>query len=213
MPLLGTQVLLSRPELGAQVTYHANYLPRAAADALFAWLCEHTPWQAEAPVVFGVAHPVRRRSFAYGAAGARYRYSGLERAAAAWPAPLEPIVARLRQELSAPFDFGLCNLYPDGEAQLGRHADDERDIARDSPIAGLSLGATRDFALYERAGQKLGTQALEHGSLLVMWGSTQRHYKHALPRRRRVRDARVNITFRVLAERARASPGWRAGGG
>jgi alkylated DNA repair dioxygenase AlkB len=207
MDLPGAQLLFSCPEGSARVTYHAGYLLRDTADALLAWLCAHTPWQVEAPVMFGVARPVRRRSFAYGEPGARYRYSGLDRDAAPWPAPLVPVVERLRAELAVRFDFGLCNLYPDGEAQLGRHADDERDIAPGSPIAGLSLGATRDFVLYARRGPRVAARALEHGSLLVMWGSTQRHFEHAVPRRLRVTEPRVSITFRVLADRARSGAG------
>jgi alkylated DNA repair dioxygenase AlkB len=185
------------------VTYHPNFLTPRDTDALFAWMQRRAPWQAEAPVVFGVPRPVRRESCAFGLAGASYRYSGLDRVALAWPPLLEPVVARLATELGLRFDFGLCNRYPDGDAALGRHSDDERDIRPDSTIAALSLGATRDFALYERDGARVALQPLVRGSLLVMWGATQRYYQHAIPRRRRVRAQRISITFRQMAARAR----------
>jgi alkylated DNA repair dioxygenase AlkB len=194
--------LLNDPETGARVTYHPGYLAPATADELFRWLSENTPWQREAPVVFGKSHEVKRRTFAYGAPGARYRYSGVERNAVAWPPILLPIAERLERELGAPFNFGLCNQYPDGEASIGKHSDAEADLVRDHPIAGLSLGATRDFMLYDRSNERVGQVALEHGSLVVMWGATQRWFKHAVPKRRRVTEPRINITFRVMKARA-----------
>ncbi len=197
------ELVIDCPERDARVTYQPGYLERPAADALLAWMLRHTPWQREAPFVFGRVHAVRRQSFAYGEAGARYRYSGVERSAEAWPAALGPLVRRLCEELRAPFNFGLCNLYPDGDAQLGRHADAEAEILRDSPIAALSLGAARDFLLYDGDGRRVAARSLAHGSLLVMWGASQRCFKHAIPRRRRVCAPRVSITFRALRERAR----------
>jgi alkylated DNA repair dioxygenase AlkB len=107
-------------------------------------------------------------------------------------------VERLWVDIGALFNFGLCNLYPDGDASIGRHADAESDIVRDSPIVGLSLGATRDFFLYRRKGERVGQVALEHGSIVVMEGSTQRHFEHAVPPRRRVANPRISVTFRVM---------------
>jgi alkylated DNA repair dioxygenase AlkB len=200
------QWVFEHRERRTRVTYHPDFLAPCDADALFEWMQRHAPWQAEAPVVFGAPRPVRRESCAFGLAGTTYRYSGLDRVALAWPALVEPIVARLTSEFGLRFDFGLCNRYPDGDAALGRHADDERDIAPNSAIAGLSLGATRDFALYERGGARVALQPLAHGSLLVMWGATQRFYQHAIPRRRRVRTPRISITFRSMAARVRPEP-------
>ena len=39
---------------------------------------------------------------------------------------------------------------------------------------------------------------LADGDLLVMDPPTQRHWQHALPRRRRVRCERLNLTFRLV---------------
>jgi alkylated DNA repair dioxygenase AlkB len=196
--MLKPQLILEDGSRGARITYHPNYLDQGAADALFNWMLDDTPWQREAPVVFGKAHEVSRRTFAYGTPGLVYRYSGVDRIAVAWPNLLVSIVDRLREDLGTQFNFGLCNLYPDGDASIGKHADAEVDIVRDSPIVGLSLGVTRDFFLYDRADKRLAQVALEHGSLVVMWGTTQRHFKHAVPIRKRVKEPRINITFRVM---------------
>lgn len=41
---------------------------------------------------------------------------------------------------------------------------------------------------------------LEHGSLLVMKGTTQTHWLHRLPPTRRTQSPRVNLTFRTIVE-------------
>jgi len=66
-------------------------------------------------------------------------------------------------------------------------------------IASVSLGATRRFVLKHR-GQPQEKLAIElpHGSLLVMAGATQRHYRHALPRTARPVGPRINLTFRRI---------------
>ena len=192
------RTVLDAPELGARVTYQPAYLEPAHADALLAWLLERAGWQTEAPVIFGKAREVRRRTCAFGDTGLVYRYSGIDRVAVPWPEVLELVLERLRRDVDPRLNFGLGNLYPDGDAAIGKHSDAESDIVRDSPIVGLSVGAERDFVLYDRANQRVAELTLEHGSIVVMWGSTQRNYKHAVPARRRCRAPRVNITFRCL---------------
>ena len=80
----------------------------------------------------------------------------------------------------------LANLYRDGSDSMGWHSDDEPELGAQPIIASLSLGAARRFVLKSRApgGGKLELQ-LEHGSLLVMRGDTQKNYKHSLPRTRK----------------------------
>ncbi len=187
--------------LGASLSTHEGFLERAEADALLAWMLERAPWQREAPVMFGVVREVRRRTCAFGEAGRSYRYSGIERRAETWPELLWPVVERVRSLCATRFDFALANLYPDGEAALGKHADDERDIVAGSAIAGLSLGAERDFVLYRKGprGERVASVALAHGSLVVMWGTTQQHFVHAVPARKRVVAPRVSLTFRALS--------------
>jgi alkylated DNA repair dioxygenase AlkB len=66
-------------------------------------------------------------------------------------------------------------------------------------IASLSLGATRRFVLKQRRdpGNRLALE-LPSGSLLLMRGDTQRHYRHALPRTARAIGPRINLTFRRI---------------
>ncbi len=197
--LFGTEtVVLDDPATNTKITYHPSYLPRHDAATLLAWLRVNAPWQREMPTVYGKTFELKRQTCAFGDADLAYHYSGVSRVAVPWPEILKPLADRLADTFQAPFNFGLCNLYPDGEASIGKHADDEREIVKDSPIVGLSLGAERDFVLYDAAEKRVAKVALEHGSIVVMHGATQRHYKHAVPKRLQVKSPRVSVTFRVL---------------
>src|SRR5690606_23089936 len=95
--------------------------------------------------------------------------------------------------------------YRDGRDAMGWHSDDEPELGPEPLIASLSLGAVRRFVLRRRddPARKLALE-LGPGSLLLMGGSTQRYWKHALPRTARPVGARINLTFRQIA--ARPSP-------
>jgi alkylated DNA repair dioxygenase AlkB len=81
---------------------------------------------------------------------------------------------------------------------MGWHADDEPELGAQPVIASLSLGATRQFHLRGRNAPTRLRLSLGHGSLLLMRGSTQQHYQHALPRTARPCGVRLNLTFRRI---------------
>jgi alkylated DNA repair dioxygenase AlkB len=193
------RLVLEDSERGCWVSLEEDFLDRDERERWFERLSRGLPFVAEAPVIFGKAIPVRRRSCAIGAAEVRYRYAGVAREASPWPEGFDALLARVELAAGARFNFALCNEYADGEVGLGWHADDEHDLVRDAPIASLSLGATRDFALrLGRAGRAVATVALASGSLLIMGGATQRHYQHRVPPRARCEHKRLNLTFRVM---------------
>ena len=85
---------------------------------------------------------------------------------------------------------------------MGWHADDEPEIDQQQPIASLSLGASRDFQLKERSERKRKVSlSLGDGDLLVMHPGCQQRWIHAVPVRRRLLNARINLTFRCFQGR------------
>ena len=110
-------------------------------------------------------------------------------------------------ELGEPFTTaGLC-LYRDGEDSVAWHGDTiGRSSTQDTMVAIVSLGATRVFALRPRgggnasepAGRRHRTLRLahRHGDLLVMGGSCQRSWEHAIPKTTRPIGPRISIQFR-----------------
>jgi alkylated DNA repair dioxygenase AlkB len=66
----------------------------------------------------------------------------------------------------------------------------------------VSLGAVRRFDFRHKSDARLPVLrfALQHGQLLVMEGSTQRHWQHAIAKSACIRSPRVNLTFRRMKE-------------
>jgi len=82
---------------------------------------------------------------------------------------------------------------------MGWHSDDEPELGSQPVIASVSLGGARRFLLKHRQHPALRSAFdLPHGSLLVMAGDTQRHYRHALPRTAKPVGPRINLTFRWI---------------
>lgn len=190
------------PLPGADLRYDAQAYPRAQADACLAALIEEIPWQSHRLRLFGRTVAAPRLSCWIGDPEAVYTYSGTRFE----PRPWTPAVAALRDDLAARlglrFDSVLANLYRDGRDSMGWHSDDEAELGPEPVIASLSFGAVRTFRLRVRATREAALSIdLAHGSLLVMAGRTQRLYQHALPRRVRVDQARVNLTFRRIEGR------------
>jgi alkylated DNA repair dioxygenase AlkB len=65
-------------------------------------------------------------------------------------------------------------------------------------IASVSLGAERLFRLKRKNGYVAFSERLPHGSLLIMAGNTQEHFKHEVPKEPGVSQPRINLTFRRI---------------
>ena len=121
------------------------------------------------------------------------------------PAP-HPAIARLRRrlndiyagELGEPFtSAGLC-LYRDGTDSVAWHGDTVgRSSTEDTMVAIVSLGARRTFAMRPRTGGRSLRLPQGHGDLLVMGGSCQRTWEHAVPKTARPTGPRISIQFRA----------------
>ena len=119
--------------------------------------------------------------------------------------PPHPELTRLRRrlndiyagELGEPFTtVGLC-CYRNGSDSVAWHGDTiGRSSSEDTMVAVVSLGATRTLALRRRGGGPSLRLPLAHGDLLVMGGSCQRTWEHAVPKTSAPAGPRVSIQFR-----------------
>ncbi|KAF2799366.1 DNA repair family protein [Melanomma pulvis-pyrius CBS 109.77] len=142
------------------------------------------------------------------------------------PRPLPACLHDLRRVVEATtgetFNFCLVNYYADGSDSIAYHSDDERFLGDNPAIASISLGARREFCFKHKpvppsdaaspspAAQtqtlvpsqqpKVLKLALGSGDMVLMRGSTQKNWLHAVPKRAGVANAvgqgRINITFR-----------------
>jgi len=179
---------------GAWIELRSGWLDDPAADTLFDELLDAVPWRAERRTMYDRVLDVPRL------------VSSCDLTAAA---PPHPAVTRLRRrlndiyagELGAPFTTaGFC-LYRDGADSVAWHGDTVIGIPRsssaeDTMVAIVSLGATRMFAMRPRGGGSSLRLPQCHGDLLVMGGSCQRTWEHAVPKTTAPVGPRMSIQFR-----------------
>lgn len=123
-----------------------------------------------------------------------YSYSGVTEKVQPWLPELLDLKKKIESVTNAEYNSVLINQYRDGRDSVGMHADDEKELGLNANIASISLGATRMFTLKHKEEELL--YELTHGSLLVMSGTTQQHWKHGITKQYNVKEPRLNLTFR-----------------
>ncbi len=179
-----------------------GFVPAEQTLALFDALHRELPWQQTAIRMFGKRVLQPRLTAWVGDAEAVYVYSGLRHV----PTPWTKTTARLRDMLLHRLDVRcnsvLGNLYRDGRDAMGWHADNEPELGPTPTIVSLSLGATRRFVLRHNHDPARKHAFLLHaGDALVMAGTVQTHWKHAILRERGPCAPRINLTFRHVTPR------------
>ncbi|MBS3964671.1 MAG: alpha-ketoglutarate-dependent dioxygenase AlkB [Methylomonas sp.] len=167
------------------------------ADDWFRRLHSGLAWQQERLFIYGRWLDVPRLMAWYGDAGARYRYSHVDHDPLPWTGDLLHLRNDVEAACHAGFNSVLANLYRDGCDSMGCHADDENELGINPVIASLSFGATRLLRFKHSTGVKVDVE-LAHGDLLLMAGTLQHHWRHELPKTRRAKQARINLTFRRI---------------
>ena len=190
---------------GGLVRFYPDWIDPSDADHLLRELRATVRWSQGSIVLFGREVREPRLTAWYG--DVDYTYSGRTVQAAPWPPVLATLRSRVQTAVGAPLNAVLLNLYRDGKDSMGMHSDDEPELGRDPIIASVSFGTPRKFVLEpkRKSARRDGSCAvvLGHGSLLVMAGSCQHHYRHGVPKDPKCPGERINLTFRcVLAKRA-----------
>lgn len=97
----------------------------------------------------------------------------------------------------------LLNKYENGNDSVAWHADDERLWGSDPLIVSVSLGVSREFQVRCKSNPKhVYKYSLGHGDVVVMLPGMQRTHEHSIPKRKNIKEPRINLTFRSMVEPA-----------
>ncbi|GHB03851.1 MULTISPECIES: alpha-ketoglutarate-dependent dioxygenase AlkB [Streptomyces] len=193
-PRLGRLTGLRRTVLGDGAWIDLLPAWLSGADELFAVLAAEVPWRAERRQMYDRTVDVPRLLAFY-------------RAGNALPSPVldearDALSSHYVHELGEPFTTaGLC-YYRDGRDSVAWHGDlTGRSSHEDTMVAILSLGAPRDLLLRPCRGGETVRRPLGHGDLIVMGGSCQRTWQHAIPKTAHARGPRISVQFRTRGVR------------
>jgi alkylated DNA repair dioxygenase AlkB len=184
---LGQTVQRAELSHGAWIDVRPGWV--TGADVLFERLHDVVPWREERRHMYDRVVDVPRLLCFYG------EDDGL-------PDPALDEARRVlsehyREELGEEFvTAGLC-LYRDGRDSVAWHGDRiGRGQTEDTMVAILSVGTPRSLMLRPRGGGQSIRHELGHGDLIVMGGSCQRTWEHAIPKTARPVGPRISIQFR-----------------
>lgn len=188
----------------AQLRWWRSWLSLAARNYLLNHL-QTLPWQQPSIWMFGRLVSIPRQQVWMGDAHCSYRYSGVLFTPEPWTEPLRRLTLRVSEATGTPFNCVLLNRYQGGQDHMGWHSDDEVELGNAPSIGSLSLGQPRRFDLRHKS---LPTQLeleLGDGDLLLMAGTCQTHWLHAVPKQAKATGVRYNLTFRYIASKDDAS--------
>jgi len=113
--------------------------------------------------------------------------------------PGHPVLAQAAAALSRRYGVALNRIslayYRDGRDSVAWHGDRLGHLVDDTVVAILSVGAPRRFLLRPAAGGASRVFDLGWGDLLVMGGSCQRTWQHAVPKTA-LAGPRISVQFR-----------------
>jgi len=158
-------------------------------DEVFARLVRAVPWRAEAREMYDRVVDVPRLVHTYGI-GDDLPDPGLVEAR-------DALNAHYAEELGEEFVTAGCCYYRDGNDSVAWHGDNlGRGRSQDTMVAIVSFGSPRKLQLRPRGGTTAVTYSLGHGDLVVMGGSCQRTWEHAVPKTSRPVGPRISVQLR-----------------
>lgn len=159
------------------------------ADDVFERLVSDIPWHAERREMYDRVVDVPRLLHMYGV-GDELPHEALVRAR-------DELNLHYADELGERFVTAGCCYYRDGRDSVAWHGDRiGRSRSEDTMVAIVSFGSPRQLSLRPNGGQVHSSHPLGHGDLIVMGGSCQRTWEHAILKTAKAVGPRISVQFR-----------------
>ena len=180
--------------------YYKNFYDIGSSKIILNNLLSNIKWTNDKVKMYGKSLILKRRVAWYADSGKSYTYSGLKKDPLPFTSELKTIKAKVEKKTNVVFNSVLLNDYENGQVGMGWHSDDEKELGKNPTIASLSFGASRDMLFKNKNNPSLKVIKIliENGSLLVMKGKTQHFWQHSIPKRLKVKQRRINLTFRTI---------------
>ena len=183
---------------GGIVNYFGPILSLAESDYYYNKFLNEVQWQNDRAIIFGKEIITKRKVAWYGNEPFEYTYSNTTKKALIWTDDLLMLKGIIEEKSGETFNSCLLNLYHDGSEGMAWHSDAEKDLKKNGAIASVSFGAERKFAFKHKSTKETVSLQLDHGSLLIMAGTTQTNWLHRLPPTKKIHKPRINLTFRTI---------------
>lgn len=178
--------------------YYGKILGAYIADRYLTKCINDLRWEHDRAFIYGKEIVTKRKIAWYADQPVSYTYSGYTKMALKWPDFLREIKQLAQEQCGDTFNSCLCNFYSSGDEGMSWHSDAEKDLVEHGAIGSLTLGGERKFLFKHKTSGESVSLTLEHGSLLIMKGTTQTNWLHSLPKTKKDVEPRVSLTFRQM---------------
>ena len=181
-----------------EVKYYGRIIDNANAKHYFERLLNNIEWENDKAIIFGKLIITKRKVTWYGDKPFDYTYSKTTKSALPWTKELLELKNIIENKTGEKFNSCLLNLYHNEGEGMTWHSDDEKNLKKNGAIGSLSFGAERKFSFKHKETKQTVCIYLEKGSLLIMKGKTQRKWLHSMPKTKKIKMPRINLTFRTI---------------
>jgi alkylated DNA repair dioxygenase AlkB len=183
------------------VQYYGKVIELKQSNFYYEKLLHTLEWKNDEAIILGKHHITKRKVAWYADEPFSYTYSKITKQALLWSNELKELKQLAEKLTGAKYNSCLANLYHDGSEGMAWHSDSEKALEENGSIASFTFGAERKFSFKHKITGEVISVILEHGSLLEMKGTTQRNWLHRLPPTTKIKDARINLTFRKIIQK------------
>ena len=167
----------------------------------YAWLWNQHPEIKPTINIYGKSVQTPRWFKSY---GKDYKFSGQIAQADPIPEYFQCYVDYFTQVYGQGNKFNqiLINWYQDSATDyISWHPDDEKQLIPNSSVVTISFGVTRPFSIRPKDNTKNTTEyMMPHNSVLIMGGSFQQDYQHAVLKRAHSKIAPINFIDPLLVQ-------------
>ena len=180
------------------LSYNQNFYSDEKAIEIFNVLKTYPEYEQRIIKIFGKEIYAPRLEAFYSNKKQNYSYSGQTLEGNIFTPMIEDICMEVEAFTGTCFNSVLINVYRDGQDSNGWHSDNEKELGKNPVIASLSFGASRNIHFRHNKTNLKKTIEMENGSIMVMGGAIQHHWKHQVPKTSKVKSTRINMTFRWI---------------
>ena len=183
---------------GLKFSYVENFFNLDESNYYLNLLLNKVNWGQRKINIYGKTINLPRLTAYFSDPNINYSYSGINNKSVEYPDFINSIKMKAESHFDSKFNSVLLNRYKDGTQWHGYHSDNEKELGKVINICSISFGASRDFIFKSKKDKIKKNITLQNGSALYIMHPTQNNYKHSLPKRLKVLNERVNLTFRNI---------------
>jgi len=178
--------------------YIREFFKKEQADFYMETFMKNIQWQQEEMKMYGRVVKFPRLTAWYGDNNKPYSFSGITLQPKDWTSELLSIKKQIELLSDVTFNSVLLNKYRDGNDSIAWHTDAEKELGHNPVIVSVNFGAERIFQLKHIQTNERLDITLSHGSILIMMGELQHYWQHQVPKTKKTKDPRINLTFRKI---------------